>query len=101
MLLHLPNKKGAYMAGVSMNKFEQFVENAYRGIPEQTSTVEEKEKAIAAKKKILQHPNCPKETKTALLREIATIEGEIAGINNEQRNASMNSSIFPKRNDFG
>ena len=99
MLLHLPNKKGAYMAGVSMNKFEQFVENAYRGIPEQTSTVEEKEKAIAAKKKILQYPNCPKETKTALLREIATIEGEIAGIKNEQRNASMNSSIFPKRND--
>ena len=101
MLLHLPNKKGAYMAGVSMNKFEQFVENAYRGIPELTSTVEEKEKAIAAKKKILQHPNCPKETKTALLREIATIEGEIAGIKNEQRNASMNSSIFPKRNDLG
>ena len=101
MLLHLPNKKGAYMAGVSMNKFEQFVENAYRGIPEQTSTVEEKEKAIAAKKKILQHPNCPKETKTALLREIATIEGEIAGIKNEQRNASMNSSMFPKRNDLG
>ena len=101
MLLHLPNKKGAYMAGVSMNKFEQFVENAYRGIPEQTSTVEEKEKAIAAKKKILQHPNCPKETKTALLREITTIEGEIAGIKNEQRNASMNSSIFPKRNDLG
>ena len=47
MLLHLPNKKGAYMAGVSMNKFEQFVENAYRGIPEQTSTVEEKEKYIS------------------------------------------------------
>ena len=63
MLLHLPNKKGAYMAGVSMNKFEQFVENAYRGIPEQTSTVEEKEKAIAAKKKILQYPNCPKKLK--------------------------------------
>ena len=101
MLLHLPNKKGAYMAGVSMNKFEQFVENAYRGIPEQTSTVEEKEKAIAAKKKILQHPNCPKETKIALLREIATIEGEIAEIKNEQRDASMNSSIFPKRNDLG
>ena len=101
MLLHLPNKKGAYMAGVSMNKFEQFVENAYRGIPERASTVEEKEKAIAAKKKILQHPNCPKETKIALLREIATIEGEIAGIKNEQRDASMNSSIFPKMNDLG
>ena len=39
------------MAGVSMNKFDQFVENAYRGIPERTSTVEEKERAIAAKKR--------------------------------------------------
>ena len=89
------------MAGVSMNKFDQFVENAYRGIPERTSTVEEKERAIAAKKKILQHPDCPKETKTALLREIATIEGEIAGIKNDERTASKNSSIFPKRNNLG
>ena len=89
------------MAGVSMNKFDQFVENAYKGIPERTSTVEEKERAIVAKKKILQHSDCPKETKTALLREIATIEGEIAGIKNEQRNASMNSSIFFLRNDLG
>ena len=89
------------MAGVSMNKFDQFVENAYRGIPERTSTVEEKERAIAAKKKILQHPDCPKETKTALLREIATIEGEIAGIKNDERTASMNNSIFPKRNNLG
>lgn len=89
------------MAGVSMNKFDQFVENAYKGIPERTTTVEEKERAIAAKKKILQHPDCPKETKTALLREIATIEGEIAGIKNDERTASMNSSIFPKRKNLG
>lgn len=101
MLLHLPNKKGAYMTGVSMNKFEQFVENAYRGIPDQTSTVKDKERAIAAKKKILQHPDCPKETKTALLREIATIEGEITGIKEQERNEAMNSSVFPKRNDLG
>ncbi len=53
------------MAGVSINKFDQFVKNAYRGIPEQTSTVEEKEKAIAAKKKILQHPVCPAKSKVA------------------------------------
>lgn len=89
------------MTGVSMNKFDQFVENAYRGIPERTSTVEEKERAIAAKKKILQHPDCPKETKTALLREIATIEGEIAGIKESERKEAMNSSIFPKRNNLG
>ena len=89
------------MAGVSMNKFDQFVKNAYRGIPERTSTVEEKERAIAAKKKILQHPDCSKKTKTALLREIATIEGEIAGIKESERNEAMNSSIFPKRNNLG
>ena len=89
------------MADVSTNKFNQFVENAYRGIPERTSTVEEKERAIAAKKKILQHPDCSKKTKTALLHEIATIEGEIAGIKNDEKTASMNSSIFPKRNDLG
>lgn len=100
MLLHLSNRKGAYMAGGNVS-FNDFVEKAYAGIPERTSTVEDKERAIAAKKKILQHPDCPKESRTALLREIATIESEIAGIKSEQRNASMNSSIFPKRNDLG
>ena len=89
------------MADVSMNKFDQFVKNAYRGIPERTSTVEEKERAIAAKKKILQHPDCSKKTKTALLREIASIEGEIAGIKNDEKTASMNRSIYPKRNNLG
>ena len=85
----------------AIDKVCEFVEKAYQGIPDRTSTVEEKQRAIAAKKKILQHPDCPKETKTALLREIATIEGEIAGIKNDERTASMNSSIFPKRNNLG
>lgn len=88
------------MAGGNVS-FNDFVEKAYAGIPERTSTVEDKERAIAAKKKILQHPDCPNESRTALLREIATIEGEIADIKSEQRNVSMNSSIFPKRNDLG
>lgn len=88
------------MAGVNV-AFDKFVERAYSGIPEQTSTVEEKEKAIAAKKKILQHPDCPKESKSILLQEISTIEGEIASIKNANRTASMNSSIFPARNNLG
>lgn len=81
--------------------FSKFVENAYRGIPEQTSTLEDKERAIAAKKKILNHPNCPNETKAQLRKEISIIEGEIAGIKSEQRSQSMNSSIFGIRNDLG
>ena len=89
------------MAGVSMNKFDQFVENAYRGIPEQTSTVRDKERAIAAKKKILQHPDCPAKSKVALKKEIEIIEGEIAGIKEQERNEAMNSSVFPMRNDLG
>ena len=100
MSLHLPEKKGAYMAGENVS-FNDFVEKAYAGIPERTSTVEDKERAIAAKKKILQHPDCPSSSKPELLKEIAIIESEIAGIKNEQRNASMNSSIFPKRNNLG
>lgn len=40
------------MAGDSVS-FEKFVERAYRGIPERTLTIEEKERAIRAKKKIL------------------------------------------------
>ena len=91
------------MAGenVSNVSFDRFVERAYAGIPDRTSTIEEKERAIAAKKKILAHPSCPESSKATLRQEIATIEGEIAGIKNEQRNASMNSSVFPSRNNLG
>ncbi len=78
--------------------FNEFVKNAYRGIPERTTTIEEKERAIEAKKMILNHPDCPQDSKIGLRREIATIEEEIASIREIERTKSMNSSIFPQRN---
>ena len=44
------------------------------------------------------HPQCPKDTKTALQKEIGIIEGEIARINHE---TAMNSSVFGKRTNLG
>ncbi len=88
------------MAGDSVS-FEKFVERAYRGIPERRSTIEEKERAIAAKKKILNHPDCPKEGKDAILKEISVIENEIDVLKSEQRSQSMNSSVFQPRDNLG
>lgn len=88
------------MAGDSVS-FEKFVERAYKGIPERTSTIEEKERAIRAKKKILNHPDCPKESKAKLMQEISTIRGEISTMKSEARNQAMNSSIFPPRDNLG
>ena len=81
--------------------FNEFVENAYKGIPARTSTVKDKERAIAAKKKIMNHPDCPNDSKVQLKKEISIIEEEIARINSEQRSQSMNSSVFGTRNDLG
>lgn len=87
------------MAGEKIS-FNEFVENTYKGIPERTSTVRDKERAIEAKKKILNHPDCPNSTKTEIRKEIAIIEGEITAMKDESRNQSMNSSIFSNRNDL-
>lgn len=88
------------MAGNNIS-FSEFVEKAYQGIPDRTSTVEEKQRAIAAKKKILQHPDCPREKRAEILNEIKIIEGEIAGIKESEHNLAMNSSVFPPRNNLG
>ena len=91
------------MAGdsVSFDKFDKFVQRVTAGIPDRTETIEQKEKAIKAKKKILKHPSCPEESKPVLKQEISVLEDEINSIKKEQREQSMNSSIFPKRNDLG
>lgn len=81
--------------------FNEFVRKTYEGIPDRTSTVEDKERAIAAKKKILQHPDCPLGSKEKILEEIKTIEGEIAGMKASEHNQAMNSSVFPSRNNLG
>lgn len=87
--------------GVSMEKFDKFVERVYRGIPERTSTIEEKERAIKAKKKTINHPDCPKDSKDKIKHEISIIQGEIDTIKSEQRMQAMNSSVFPPRDNLG
>ncbi len=81
--------------------FEKFVQRIYAGIPERTSTVEQKERAIEAKKRILNHPDCPKESRNQILKEIEIIKSEIGVIKSDADNGKMNSSIFPKRNNLG
>lgn len=81
--------------------FQKFVDKQYAGIPDRTETIEDKERAIKAKKAILKHPDCPQSSKAEIKREIAAIEGEIAAMKGEARNNSMNSSIFGTRNDLG
>ena len=75
----------------SKEDFKTFADRLNKTFPDRTSTVEEKEKAIAAKKKIMAHPDCPADTKKVLQKEIATIESEIQRM----------SSVFSKRNDLG
>ena len=75
----------------SKEDFKTFVDRLNKTFPDRTSTVEEKERAIAAKKKIMAHPDCPADTKKVLQKEIATIEGEIQRM----------TSVFGKRDDLG
>lgn len=75
----------------SKEDFKTFADRLNKTFPDRTSTVEEKEREIAAKKKIMAHPDCPADTKKVLQKEIATIESEIRRI----------SSVFGKRNDLG
>lgn len=75
----------------SKEDFKTFADRLNKTFPDRTSTVEEKERAIAAKKKIMAHPDCPADTKKVLQKEIATIESEIQRM----------SSVFCKRKDLG
>ena len=67
-------------SNIKQDDFDAFVEKAYSGIPDRTSTIQEKEAAIKAKKAIMQHPKCPSSTKPELQREIQIIQAEIDGI---------------------
>lgn len=88
------------MAGKNVS-FEKFVQRVYACIPERTSTVEQKERAIGAKKRILNHPDCPREFRNQILKEIEIIKDEIEGMKSDAHNEKMNSSIFSKRNNLG
>lgn len=85
------------MTSIGKMDFNQFVEKQYAGIPDRTTTIEDKEKAIKAKKEILKHPDCPESSKATIRKEIATIEEEIQAIKDEK----MNKSVFPSRNNLG
>ena len=78
--------------------FNTYADRLNKTFPDRTSTIEEKERAIAAKKKIMAHPGCPADTKATLQKEITIIEGEVARIKQE---TAMNTSVFGRRNDLG
>ena len=71
--------------------FETYADRLNNTFPDRTSTIEEKERAIAAKKKIMAHPDCPADTKKVLQKEIAIIQEEIQRM----------SSVFGKRYNLG
>ncbi len=68
--------------------FGKFADRLNATIPEQTSNIPDKKRAIDVKKQILAHPNCPNEVKTELKKEIQILQKEIERIEN------MNSSVF-------
>lgn len=90
------------MTQVNGSEFQKFAESVNRGIPETTNTIPEKNNVIAAKKRILSHPNCPPEAKAELLKDIAKLEAEIQKLEDKQKAEKheefKNTSIFPKRN---
>ena len=78
--------------------FGAFADRLNNTVPDTTSTVEEKKHAIEVKKKIMNHPQCPSDTKTTLRKEIGIIQAEIDQIEHE---TAMNTSVFGTRNNLG
>ena len=60
--------------------FDEYSDRLNNSIPQVTTTVEQKRKAIAIKKQIMAHPACPLEVKQVLLNEIKIIQNEINGM---------------------
>lgn len=82
----------------SYEDFGAFADRLNKTVPDSTSTVEEKKRAIEVKKKIMNHPQCPSDTKTTLRKEIGIIQAEIDQIEHE---TAMNTSVFGTRNNLG
>ena len=87
-----------YLGQRRNDEFEAFVQRQYGGIPDRTTTIDQKKRAIAAKKRIIAHPQCPSSSKPVIKNEISKIESEIIAM---QRELAMNSSIFTRRNNLG
>ena len=78
--------------------FDTFADKLNKTVPDSTSTVEEKKRAIEVKKKIMNHPQCPSDTKTTLRKEIGIIQAEIDRM---EHDTAMNTSVFGTRNNLG
>ena len=70
--------------------FSDYASKLNSTVPDRTSSIEEKERAIEVKKQIMAHPNCPPEVKKELQQEIKTIETEINRL--EQENSSNSNA---------
>jgi hypothetical protein len=57
--------------------FTEYANKLNAMIPDKTSDIQQKTKAIGIKTALLSHPECPEETKKALMKEIEIIQGEI------------------------
>ena len=69
------------------------IEDQYPGLPDRTTTVEQKEKALEMKKRLISARGCPYDVKSKLAEEIKTLEKEIKAINAGTANSA---SIFAK-----
>lgn len=78
--------------------FGTFADKLNKTVPDRTSTVEEKKHAIEVKKKIMNHPQCPSDTKVNLRKEIGIIQAEIDRM---EHDTAMNTSVFGTRNNLG
>ena len=75
-----------------------FADRLNKTVPDRTSTIEEKKHAIEVKKRIMNHPQCPNDTKATLRKEIDTIQAEI---DRKEHDTAMNTSVFKTRNNLG
>lgn len=82
----------------SYEDFDTFADRLNKTVPDRTSTVEEKKHAIEVKKRIMNHPQCPSDTKVTLRKEIDIIQAEI---DRKEHDTAMNTSVFGTRNNLG
>lgn len=89
-------------AGLS-DSYKVYCKQQYAGVPDGTTTIEQKEKAIQAKKNIMKHPECSATSKAMLQKEIAVINGEIARAELENLTSakeSLNNKYNPVADSF-
>ena len=92
-------KKGLFMTKVN-TEFTAFAEKQNIKFPQKTKTIAHKKTAITSKTAIMNHKDCPPETKLQLKKEIEMIKKEIKQMENEAKQAkskeNKEKSIFKK-----